>query len=187
MGKEKVKDRIIRVACELFYKQGFNSTGINQIIAEADIAIGSLYNHFSSKNDLLKTYLAKEELDWFAGFEEYSSSFVRSRDKIFALVDYRKKLQNSSAFAGCHFIKINAELGDSNPDVSDFVMKHKGKQKTMILNLINEYNKEGGTVNAKEVTENLFLLIEGAVVISTINHNADSFDEVKKIIQGLLP
>ena len=62
MKKEKVRERIIRVASDLFYKQGYNSTGINQIIAEADIVIGSLYNHFSSKNDLLQAYLIKEEM-----------------------------------------------------------------------------------------------------------------------------
>lgn len=187
MEKEKVRDRIIRVASDLFYKQGFNSTGINQIIAEADIAIGSLYNHFSSKNELLKVYLIKEEQVWFRGFEEHSSKFILSKDKIFALVDYRKKLQTSSKFAGCHFIKINAEVGNSNPVISDFVMKHKEKQKIMIKELITQYNKEGGSINEKEITENIFLLLEGAVVISTINQNAVAFDQVKKIIKGLLP
>ncbi|MBK1897790.1 TetR/AcrR family transcriptional regulator [Chryseobacterium paridis] len=187
MEKEKVKDRIIRVASDLFYKQGFNSTGINQIIAEADIAIGSLYNHFSSKNELLKVYLIKEELKWFDGFEKHSSKLIKAKDKIFTLVDYRKELQNSSGFSGCHFIKINAELGDSNPVISEFVMKHKEKQKIMIKELITEYNKEDGSVNADAITENIFLLLEGAVVISTINKNADAFDQTKKIIKGLLP
>lgn len=187
MQKEKVRDRIIRVASDLFYKQGFNSTGINQIIAEADIAIGSLYNHFSSKNELLKVYLMKEELEWFSGFEEESLKLTLSKDRIFALVDYRKKLQTSSKFAGCHFIKINAEVGDSNPIISDFVMKHKEKQKIMITELVTQYNKEGGSINVNEVTENIFLLLEGAVVISTINQNATAFDVVKKIIKGLLP
>lgn len=187
MQKEKVRDRIIRVASDLFYKQGFNSTGINQIIAEADIAIGSLYNHFSSKNELLKAYLIKEELKWFSGFEEHSLKIVSSKDKIFALIDYRKKLQTSSKFAGCHFIKINAEIGDSNPVISDFVVQHKEKQQSMIKELVIQYNVEGGSVNADEITANIRLLLEGAVVISTIHKNTNAFDQTKKIIQGLLP
>ncbi|ASK32738.1 TetR family transcriptional regulator [Chryseobacterium sp. T16E-39] len=186
MEKEKVKDRIIRVASDLFYKQGFNSTGINQIIAEADIAIGSLYNHFSSKNELLKVYLIKEEIKWFDGFEKDSSKLVKAKDKIFALVDYRKNLQNSSGFSGCHFIKINAELGDSNPVISEFVMKHKEKQKVMIKDLVTQYNQEGGSVDSDEVTNVIYLLLEGAVVISTINKDSAAFDQSKKIIQGLL-
>lgn len=186
MKKEKVQDRIIRVASDLFYRQGFNSTGINQIIAEADIAIGSLYNHFSSKNDLLQAYLIKEEAEWFRGFEEYSAKISGPRQKLLSLVEYRKKLQKSSKFAGCHFIKIIAEVGDSSPVISDFVKKHKGKQKEMIRSLVIEYDEKNNSTDTDLVTEHIFLLIEGAVITSTINKNTDSFDPIKKMIEAQL-
>lgn len=185
MNKEKVKDRIIRVASDLFYKQGFNSTGINQIIAEADIAIGSLYNHFSSKNELLQAYLIKEELEWFKGFEDYTSKLSSPKDKLLALVDYRKKLQDSTNFAGCHFIKIISEVGESNPAVSFFVKKHKEKQKMLINEIVVEL-AERQSINTDEVTETIFLLLEGALVVSTVNKNTKGFDHAKKIIQELV-
>lgn len=185
MKTEKVKDRIIRVASDLFYNQGFNSTGINQIIAEADIAIGSLYNHFSSKNELLLAYLIKEEVEWFNGFEEYTVQISSPKAKLMALVDYRKKLQDSTNFAGCHFIKIISEVGESNPPVSDFVKKHKEKQKILIKEIVGQL--EGlQSVSIDEITETVFLLLEGALVISTMNKNTRGFDHAKKIIQGLV-
>ncbi|AZA77730.1 TetR/AcrR family transcriptional regulator [Chryseobacterium sp. G0186] len=187
MKKEKVHDRIIRVASDLFYKQGYNSTGINQIIAEADIAIGSLYNHFSSKNDLLQAYLIKEENDWFEGFEKSIASISEPENKIMAIIDYRKKLQQSSKFAGCHFIKIISEIGDGNAVVSDFVKKHKDKQKELILTIIKEYNEKHQLQDTGLLADSIFLLIEGAVVTSTINKQNDSFDQVKKMVKGLLP
>lgn len=187
MKKEKVQERIIRVASDLFYRQGFNSTGINQIIAEADIAIGSLYNHFSSKNDLLHAYLIKEEIEWFKGFEEQISKISDPREKILSLIDYRKRLQKSSKFAGCHFIKIVSEIGDSSPAVSDFVKQHKLKQKEIIRKLVNDYAEKIKNVDANLSTENIFLLIEGAVVTSTINKSTNAFDQIKKIIEVQLP
>jgi len=186
MKKEKVQERIVRVASDLFYRQGFNSTGINQIIAEADIAIGSLYNHFSSKNDLLQAYLIKEEQVWFKGFEEYSVKISDSREKLLSLIEYRKKLQETSKFAGCHFIKITSEVGDSNPSVSDFVKQHKLRQKELIRKLVDEY-AENKSIDAGWVTENIFLLIEGAVVTSTIHKSSDSFNQIKKMIEAQLP
>lgn len=185
MKTEKVKDRIIRVASDLFYKQGFNSTGINQIIAEADIAIGSLYNHFSSKNELLQAYLIKEELEWFKGFEDHTVNLSSPKDKLLALVDYRKKLQDSTNFAGCHFIKIISEVGESNPTISGFVKKHKEKQKTLINDIVREL-PEQESINTDEVTETIFLVLEGALVVSTINKNTTGFDHSKKIIQELV-
>ncbi|WP_252730287.1 TetR/AcrR family transcriptional regulator, partial [Chryseobacterium indologenes] len=181
MKKEKVKDRIIRVASDLFYKQGFNSTGINQIIAEAGIAIGSLYNHFSSKNDLLQAYLLQEELEWFNGFEEGTGKISDPKEKLLSLIDYRIKLQRSSQFAGCHFIKIISEIGDTNPAVSEFVKKHKEKQKDLIRTMVIEC---GG--DAEALTGNIFLLIEGAVVTSTITKSNDAFVQVKKIVKDLV-
>lgn len=186
MKKEKVHDRILRVASDLFYKQGYNSTGINQIIAEADIAIGSLYNHFSSKNDLLQAYLIKEEKDWFEGLNKSISSISEPEEKMMAIIDYRKKLQLSSKFAGCHFIKIISEIGDGNAVVSDFVKKHKEKQKEMIRAIMKEYGEKHPLPDTNLTVDSIFLLIEGAVVTSTINKQSDSFDQVKKIIKGLL-
>lgn len=187
MKKEKVRERIIRVASDLFYRQGYNSTGINQIIAEADIAIGSLYNHFSSKNDLLQAYLAKEEIEWFEGFQNSISKISDPGEKILALIDYRKKLQHTSKFAGCHFIKIVSEIGESNLSVSGFAKQHKEKQRNLIRTFVNEYTAQAQITDPDLLTENIFLLIEGAVVTSTINRQNDSFDQVKKIVQGLLP
>lgn len=187
MKKEKVRERIIRVASDLFYRQGYNSTGINQIIAEADIAIGSLYNHFSSKTDLLQAYLAKEESEWLEGFENSMAKTSDPGEKLLALVDYRKKLQQASNFAGCHFIKITSETGETNPSVSAFVKAHKAKQKNLIRTLVDEYFEDKPEHDTDSITENIFLLIEGAVVTSTINKQNDSFDQVKKIIKGLLP
>ncbi|HCA07469.1 TetR/AcrR family transcriptional regulator [Chryseobacterium sp.] len=186
MKKEKVQERIIRVASDLFYRQGFNSTGINQIIAEAGIAIGSLYNHFSSKNDLLQAYLIKQEVEWFKGFEEHSSKISDPGEKILSLIDYRKKLQQSSKFAGCHFIKIVAEVGDSSPAVSDFARQHKEKQKEMIRTMVTEQTENKKDINTDMLTEQIFLLIEGAVVTSTINKNTDSFDQIQKMIKAQL-
>ncbi|KMQ65645.1 TetR family transcriptional regulator [Chryseobacterium angstadtii] len=183
MKKEKVGDRIIRVASDLFYRQGFNSTGINQIIAEADIAIGSLYNHFSSKNDLLMAYLIKQEQEWFKGFEDHSAKISEPGNKIISLISYRRKLQQSLKFGGCPFIKIIAEVGDSSQAVSDFAKHHKEKQKEMIRVLVNEHAGNIKNMDPEIMTEQIFLLIEGAVVTSTINKNADSFDRIQKMIE----
>lgn len=186
MKKEKVHDRIIRVASDLFYRQGYNSTGINQIIAEADIAIGSLYNHFSSKNDLLQAYLIKEEKVWLEGLEKSLTNISLPKEKMLAIIEYRKKLQKSSNFAGCHFIKIVSEIGDGNAIVSDFVKQHKEKQKEIIRIIVKEYGESKRQMDSDLMADNIFLLIEGAVVSSTITKKNDAFDQVKKMIQGLL-
>ena len=57
MKHSEVKNHIVETASNLFYANGYNLTGINQIISEAGIAKATLYNHFKSKEDICVSYL----------------------------------------------------------------------------------------------------------------------------------
>src|ERR1700754_3591162 len=96
-----VVDKIMQTADRLFYIQGYNLTGINQIIEEADISKPSLYNHFRSKNELLLAYLDKLYTDWFAGLDSFSEKLASPLDKLIALFDYRIDRQINSQYGGC--------------------------------------------------------------------------------------
>ena len=51
--KEETRNRIIAVAMDLFNKQGFDQTTVEQIAEEADVNKGTIYNHFSAKEDII--------------------------------------------------------------------------------------------------------------------------------------
>src|ERR1700712_1138472 len=40
------RERILYATAELFRRQGYNGTGLKQVVAEADAPFGSLYHHF---------------------------------------------------------------------------------------------------------------------------------------------
>lgn len=51
---EGTRAQIIAAAHQLFVRQGYHGTSMRQIAAQADIALGGIYNHFSSKEDIFK-------------------------------------------------------------------------------------------------------------------------------------
>ena len=51
--KQEVRDRIYAAAQELFLKQGFANTTVDQITATADVAPATFFNHFHSKSAVL--------------------------------------------------------------------------------------------------------------------------------------
>jgi AcrR family transcriptional regulator len=55
MVKEEIltKDRILQKAFELFIRDGYENTPIQTIIDELDIAKGTFYHHFKSKDEML--------------------------------------------------------------------------------------------------------------------------------------
>jgi len=60
MGINKTKDKIVSVADKLFGRFGFQKTSMDEIAKIARKAKGSLYYHFSSKEDLFREVVQKE-------------------------------------------------------------------------------------------------------------------------------
>ncbi len=60
------KERINDAAVELFYRQGYNATSLRQIADGVGLQVGSLYNHISSKEDLLYTIMSEVMLELIA-------------------------------------------------------------------------------------------------------------------------
>lgn len=53
IGGTSVQSRIADAAVELFYRQGATATSVREITAACGLTAGALYNHFSSKEQLL--------------------------------------------------------------------------------------------------------------------------------------
>lgn len=51
------RERLLETAADLFYRQGYSVTGINQIIAESGTHKASFYRYFETKEDLALAYL----------------------------------------------------------------------------------------------------------------------------------
>jgi AcrR family transcriptional regulator len=50
---------IIQISEELFYKQGYNETSVNDVIEKIGIAKGTFYHYFKSKEEVLKAIVQK--------------------------------------------------------------------------------------------------------------------------------
>lgn len=62
----KKKDQLILSATELFNKQGYNATGIDQIVEHANVATMTLYRNFKSKEKLIESVLLRREILYFS-------------------------------------------------------------------------------------------------------------------------
>ena len=57
--KEETRRKIIQVAIDLFERQGFSGATMDQIAEEVDIAKGTLYNYFPSKEAILSEFMQR--------------------------------------------------------------------------------------------------------------------------------
>lgn len=182
----QVKERILTVASRLFYEQGYQATGINQIIEEASIAKASLYKHFPAKSDLLQAYLIQKDESWFQELDHFLTHKKSSEEKILAIFDFRQQKQNLANFQGCPFVKINAELLPQDEFVLPILAKHKNRLLAYIQELIRSGQEQASKTTSSELASTLFFLMEGAGVAVSINKNIDALVQAKKIAAGML-
>jgi AcrR family transcriptional regulator len=50
---ERTRDRVIQAAYRLFIERGYHGTSMRRIAEQAGLALGGIYNHFASKEDIL--------------------------------------------------------------------------------------------------------------------------------------
>lgn len=187
MKESATKKRILEVASRLFYKQGYNSTGINQIIEEAAIARGSLYNHFPSKRDLLTAYIQDMEEFTFLEWDNLLESVKDPKQKLLKLFDISVLRQTRSDFGGCAFIKIASEIPCDDLLAFDLVNHQKQATKVYIEKIVSQINIDPPKFFNKEMLANtLFLLLEGAMVTATISKNNQALIDARKIAESLL-
>ena len=51
---ERTRQAVLDAACELFLNQGYSATSMRQIADKAGIALGGIYNHFASKDEIFQ-------------------------------------------------------------------------------------------------------------------------------------
>lgn len=97
--KRETRREIIRIAMELFQRQGFQSTTMDQIANKADIARKTLYNHFPVKEAIVDAYvrdqsieLAKTNLQSLDRYPDTASRLLAALDTAYAWVETNPEL-----------------------------------------------------------------------------------------------
>jgi AcrR family transcriptional regulator len=180
-----VINKILDTAERLFYNQGYNTTGINQVIEEADIAKASLYKHFETKADLLVAYVQRTHERWYDRLEAAISKVADPKDKLLAIFDHHVDRQKIRQFGGCPFIKANDEAGMNDSRVLTEIQNAKQHSKDFIKTLVVKSGHKK-LLSDKELTEVIFLTLEGAIAAASVFKQPAEIQTAKKIIQKLI-
>ena len=162
------RDHLVDTALKLFSRYGFHATGIDRILSESGVAKMTLYKHFKSKDELILAALRRhDELHrrWLTQFIERHA--MTPRERMLALFSALGDWFKSGDFVGCCFINATAEYADMESPIHAAAVEHK----RMIRAYVLEQAEAAGAKHADELTDQLMLLMEGAIVAAQINGN----------------
>ncbi len=183
-NKSEARQRIVETAERLFYAEGVRAVGIDRIIADAEVAKMSLYNHFPSKDDLILAVLQYREEKFDSMFENWISHHVsEGMDQLEAFFAALKDWFESPGFRGCMFINARVELADANHPASKFSALHKERFHQMLQTIIEE---SAGMKSAEAVAPAISLLVEGAIVTAVMAQSSQSADVAREAALALV-
>lgn len=170
------KERILDTVSVLFHKQGYNATGINQIIEEAKVAKASFYQHFKSKEDLCVAFLNERHTFWFNSLENFTLKEANSKSKVLASFDFLIYMNQKESFRGCSFLNILSEISSDNQKILSVIQSHKKD--------LRQYFKD--FISNDLVADHIYLLFESCIIESQLFKSNELIEQSKKIIQTLI-
>jgi AcrR family transcriptional regulator len=148
------RERILSASQRLFSDQGINNTGVDQLCAVAEVSKRTLYQHFSSKDELIAEGLRRFDPDILPGV--FDCADLTPRERLLAVFDVHSPL--------CPFIAAAVEIPDPNHPARFQASRYK----RAFAARLSEAAREAGATDPEQLGEQLALLLDGASARSRV-------------------
>ena len=186
MPTANTRTHIIETASELFYRNGYNRTGINEIIAEAGIAKATLYSHFRSKQEICLAYLERKHNTLSHDIAEFCAARPKGIEQALAVFDYLHEFFSGRDFNGCWCLKTIAEIPKDEETIRNEIQRQKQELLSFMQELVAN-NLPGRSEEQQAIVgRQLYLLYESAVAESHLHQEAWPIDSAREMAAHLL-
>lgn len=172
------RERLLSAADDLFYGQGINTTGVEQVASEAKVTKATLYNNFRSKEQLVAAYLARRLDGWLNAVRAADRPEDPPEERVATFFDLLARDAHDERFRGCPFTNAAVEMPRSDL-VMNVVRTHRRNIRRHLEALVGE---AGGP----ELARAMVLLYDGAMVAVKTSGDIDSIAAARDLSVRLL-
>lgn len=164
-----VRERILEVASELFFKQGYHQTGINQIIADSGVAKASFYSHFPSKEDLAVAYVQASAMKTMQFVDTHISETNDPVECYLSFINFIHDFLLETDYRGCNYTNIAREFPGPDSRVRLEVARFENDYRSALLEVVEKLyasdpEKYGNApLTAQALADRYYLILEGAI------------------------
>ncbi|MDC6365269.1 MULTISPECIES: TetR/AcrR family transcriptional regulator [Flavobacteriaceae] len=185
MPRTNLHQHIISTAGNLFYTNGYNSTGINEIIEKCDIAKATLYSHFKSKEGICIAYLAERHNGFLEALKGYVSRRKKGKNQLLAIFDFLRDSYHEDDFHGCWALKMLGELSPKQKKILDVIQKQKKELLLFLGEVVGDNILNISKAETEKISGGLYMLYEGAIMESYLFSNDWPIHMAKSIAPSL--
>jgi AcrR family transcriptional regulator len=159
----EVRERILRTASELFYRDGARAVGVDLIVEQAGVAKTSLYRHFGTKDDLIAAFLGREDEEFWAQWDIVARLHgADAQAELDAHMRWIGERVGRNRYRGCPQLNVAAEFSDEDHPARIVAVAHKKELRRRLTDIAKRLSVH----RPDELAAQLLLLMNGAFVSS---------------------
>ncbi|MEU5872184.1 TetR/AcrR family transcriptional regulator [Glycomyces sp. NPDC047369] len=155
--KPSSRERLLDAAAALTYREGVN-IGIDALCKAAGVSKRSMYQLFSSKDELLAASLERRASSYVAALLPAADADLAPRERIMHVFDQVVSQSAGPEFRGCPYLSAEIELRDPDHPASRVAREVKGN----LTGFFRAAAEEGGASEPDLLARQLALVFDGA-------------------------
>jgi AcrR family transcriptional regulator len=159
--QERDREALLDVAERLFYRQGVQAVGMDELRAAAGLPLKRIYRLFPTKEALVVAMLDRRDRRWRASLAARLDAVPDPSERVLALFDWLGEWFAEPGFRGCAWVNAHGELGSSSPAIAAAAQAHKRAFHEQVVALVSPV--------AAPAAEAVYLLAEGAIVVAGVH------------------
>jgi AcrR family transcriptional regulator len=184
---EKTRSNIVAKAAVLFNQRGFEGCSMQDIVDAVGLEKGSIYGHFSSKEEL-----ALEAFDF--AWDDTVQKRMGNLDTVGNAVDKLKLhvknyVDTPSFTGGCPWLNVAVDADDGNAALRDRARKAVRGWEAALVNIVSEGQRRGevrSEVQPQSVATFLIATLEGSTAISRIDKRSGALAHAQENLDHFL-
>ncbi|TAK09569.1 MAG: TetR/AcrR family transcriptional regulator [Candidatus Manganitrophaceae bacterium] len=188
--ESQARRRILDTARELFYRNGYRATGINEIIQKSGVAKATFYAHFPSKESLAYAYVESMNREELRLMEEGMEKFSGPYEKLIGLIEFLIPWSRERDYRGCAYLNISSEITDHANPVRRESKDHYLAVRRLVGRLMQELKKAKGASwknrDTEQAADDYMLIFSGALAMAQVYHNPEPFRAAIEAAKRLL-
>jgi AcrR family transcriptional regulator len=188
-GSEAGK-RILETARDLFYRNGYRATGINEIIEKSGVAKATFYANYPSKEALALAYVKAMNEAEFRAIEENLGKHKGPYDKLVGVLEFVRDWTRERDYRGCTHLNISSEITDPGNPVRWETKNHYVELRAVVGRLMKDLKAERGDAwkgrDAENLADEYVLIYAGAMALAPLYHDPQPFREAIASVKRLL-
>jgi AcrR family transcriptional regulator len=160
IAKAPPRDRLLRSAADLFYREGVATVGVERLCQTAGVSKRSMYQLFETKDELVAESLREYGSREVAGYFAAAGVEPTPRARILHVFERLQERAESPGFHGCPFVNTAVEMHDADHPASAVARQFKEQ----LTAYFEEQARLGGARDSQTVAAQLTVVFDGSAV-----------------------